>query len=272
MKVNWIIENLAKEESFLQLSDAAKKLGFPVQDIKGDFAHNDISHYKNECVVFNGSIEMCKLVNKQLSSNNNYPILYCNWDNYYCSKYYPHFGKYLFNDNYVMVPLSELKRRLYQFYAIFGKEACIFIRPDTGDKTFKGGILDLNDTTGFFEEFESYKNDLAIISIPKNIRGEWRFVCTRHKEIISVSSYRYQGLATQIPSAPPKAREFCEEILSVGYFPDSVFCVDVVEDNDGNFWLMELTSFSSAGLYANDKEAIVKRVSEIAWEDYKNGK
>ena len=46
----------------------------------------------------------------------------------------------------------------------------------------------------------------------------------------------------------------------------------ICEDNDGDFWLMELTSFSSAGLYATKKELIVKRVSEIALEDYEKNK
>jgi len=56
MKVNWIIENLVKEKSFLELSEEAKKQGYNVQDIKGDFKHDDIKQYQNECVVFNGSI------------------------------------------------------------------------------------------------------------------------------------------------------------------------------------------------------------------------
>jgi len=268
MKVNWIIENLVKEKSFLELSEEAKKQGYNVQDIKGDFKHDDIKQYQNECVVFNGSIEMCKLVSNQLAGQFNYPITYSNFDNYLCSKYYGILGKYLFNDNFVMLPLSELKRRMYQFYGMFGKEASIFIRPDSGDKTFKGGILDLSDADGFFNEFELYMNDLVIISTPKNMVGEWRFICTKYKEILAVSSYIYQGLITRVPSAPIKATEFCSSILEEGYFPDSVFCVDIVQDTDGNFWLMELTSFSSAGLYAAKKENIIRRVSEIAWEDF----
>ena len=83
-----------------------------------------------------------------------------------------------------------------------------------------------------------------------------------------MSSYRYQGLLTRIPSAPHGATEKCKELLEVGYYPDNVFCIDIAQDNDGNFWMMELTSFSSAGLYATKKEPIVNRVSEIAMEDY----
>jgi len=60
-----------------------------------------------------------------------------------------------------------------------------------------------------------------------------------------------------------------KEILKVGYYPDSVFCIDICQDTDGNFWLMELTAFSSAGLYGCEMEKVVKRVSEIAIEDHR---
>ena len=215
--VYWIIENLVKEPSFLELSEEAKKQGFPVQDIKGDFAHADISHYKDQCVIFNGSIEMCKLVKNNLIANGNAPITYSTFENYLCSKYYGIFGKYLFNDRYVMLPLSELNRNFYHFYGVYGKEAMLFIRPDSGDKVFKAGLFDLKDFEDFYNQYKEFRNELVIVSTPKNLRGEWRFVCTRHKEILAVSSYRYQGLNTRVPSAPTKATKLCEEILSVGY-------------------------------------------------------
>lgn len=68
MKVHWIIENITKEPSFLELSQAAHALGYPVHDIRGDFAREDVAHYQNERVVFNGSIDMCRLVGEQLAS------------------------------------------------------------------------------------------------------------------------------------------------------------------------------------------------------------
>lgn len=267
MKTNWLIENITKEESFRDLAEAVEKQGYPLQNLNGSFAYSMISQYVNQPVIFNGSIEMCKLARDFLSVQKNFPIIYCTWENYLCSKYYPALSDFLFNDNYVMVPLKEVKKRLYFFYGIFGREAMIFIRPNDGDKSFKGALLDLKDFEKWYEP--SVENQLALVSTPKNIRGEWRFVCTKHKEILGYSLYRYQGLITRLPVAPPGAIELCHNILSVGYFPDSVFCVDIVEDNDGNYHLMELNSFSSAGLYACDKTHIVERVSEIALDDFK---
>jgi hypothetical protein len=54
----------------------------------------------------------------------------------------------------------------------------------------------------------------------------------------------------------------------VGNYPDSIFCIDIAEDGDGNCWLLELTSFSSAGLYMTDKVKVVNRVNEIVEMEY----
>lgn len=79
----------------------------------------------------------------------------------------------------------------------------------------------------------------------------------------AVSSYRYQKIQTSIPSAPDGATELIKKVLDKGYFPDKVFCVDVVQDMAGDFWVMELTSFSSAGLYACDTKKIANLIKRI---------
>jgi hypothetical protein len=259
----WIIENMTKEESFRALADAVKRAGYPLMEMNSGFAYKDYEHLQNHNIIFNGSIQMCRHAGEWLQSKGNRPVLYATWDNYLCTSYYPHFGKHLFNDDYVIVPLSEIERRLSWFYSVFGKEATIFIRPDSGNKTFKGSALEVQDAPRFFDQFSEERDHLAIVSSPKTIAGEWRFIVS-DEEIIAQSSYRYQGLATRVSTAPKGATALCQDILKVPYKPDKVFCIDVAEDGDGNFWLMELTSFSGAGLYACNMDAIVKRISEIA--------
>lgn len=266
MTCHWIIENFVKEKSYTELAAEVQKQGFPCQLINGDFKFDDIKGYEGKCVIFNGSIELSKLVKDKLSKS--YPVSYATQDNYLCSCYYPRFSEYLFNDKHCLISLECLNRNKYFFYGIFGKECLLFVRPDRGDKTFKAGLVDLQDFDSFYKENETYKNELVLISTPKTIRGEWRFIVTEWKEIVAVSSYRYQGQLTRIPSAPTGATDLVKKLLNVDYKPDSVFCFDVAEDSDGNFWMMELTSFSSAGLYEANKAAIVKKVSEIAIKDW----
>lgn len=265
--MKWIIENLVKEPSFLELSNAVRASRHDLQEIMGDFAFADIEKYKDECVIFNGSIEMCKHVVNRLKGKGNHPVLYCTWRNYLCSSYYSHFAGLLFNDNYVMLPLAELNRRKFELYGMYGKDTMLFIRPDTGDKSFKGSLVDLQDFDSFYDEFEHLKHDLVVISSPKEIRGEWRFVVSATGDVIASSCYQFQSKKTVVNSAPASATALAQKIALSPYAPDNVFCVDVAQDAEGKSWLLELTSFSSAGLYACDKEAIVEEVSKIAERD-----
>lgn len=278
MEVTWIIENFSKENSFKELTASVKKLGYPLIEINKDYTKDIIEPLKNgmigfydpprNCVVLNGTIKMVKLIQKELDGHC-YPISYCSFDKYKCSTYYSHFGPYLFNDKYCLMSLKEIVRQKYDIWGHYGKDSTIFIRPDSGEKTFQAGILDIMDLQNLYDANKDCEHDLMLVSTPKNIKWEGRFVVNKYKEIITYSTYRFQGNVTVIPSVPPETIKFCQDLLNkINYYPDSVFCLDICQDNDGNCWLMELTSFSSAGLYATDKDKIVKRVSEIAEKDF----
>lgn len=276
MKPTWIIENYSKEPSFKELTAAVEELGYPLIKIDGDYKKEILLPFKNpvfgdswrkQCVITNGTIKICKILKEELEGHCS-PIIYSNFPKYKCSAYYSHYGPYLFNDRYCLITLSELNRQKYDIWGHYGKDALIFIRPDSGEKDFQAGLLDILDLSSFVDNNQDCLHDLMLVSSPKNIKWEGRFIVSKHKEIIAHSTYKFQDQITKIPSVPPKSLEFCKELLQIDYMPDSVFCLDICEDSDGNFWLMELTSFSSAGLYSSDKTAIVKRVSEIAWEDF----
>jgi hypothetical protein len=264
MKTRWIVENFTHESSYMDLVKAIKKEGCGLQEIKKDFKFADLAGYDAESpVIFFGSIEMTKIVQTRLSHC--FPVAYCNQENYLCSKYMTHYGKYLFNDRYAMMSLKELHRQKFAYFGMFAKEAMIFIRPDSGQKPFQAQLVDLLDFDNFVNQNEADWHNMVVISSPKNIRWEGRFIVSKYKDIISYSTYRFQGQTTRILSVPPKSLLLCKELLDVGYYPDSVFCLDLCEDN-------EINSFSSAGLYESDKTKIVGRVGEIAEEDWKNWK
>lgn len=265
-KVTWIVENLTNEPSYSEMIDEIKKQGLDVIVIKGGFKYSDISGIDNQCVMVLGSIEMVKLIQKELPSC--YPVSYCNFEKYKCTSYYSYFGEYLFNDRYSIMSLSELARQKFFYYGTFGRDALMFLRPDSGDKEFQAQLMDFIDIDSFVKRNEHIKHQLVLVSTPKNIVGEWRYVVTKDKEILGMSTYQYQGQISKIPSAPKEATQLVETILDVGYYPDSVFCIDICQGYDEKYYLLELTSFSSAGLYACKKENIVKRVSEIALKEY----
>lgn len=271
MKCIWIIENFTDSQDYRDLIEAVRASGREchVIDKRNHFNFDEGWIKTGGCVLFQGSINMAKLAKESLSADC-YPITYCDWNNFLCSNYYPHLKEFLFNDKYEIVPLKELIENKFDYYRKFGKEALIFVRPDSGEKTFQAQLIDLIDFDAFWQKGQAKEvkpEDLVLVSTPKKINGEWRFVCSKN-EIIAQSTYQYQGQTCLIPCAPAGATALCEKILRAGYYPDEVFCVDICEDDDGHFWLLELTSFSSAGLYACDKQKIVEKVSEIAEKDY----
>jgi len=272
--VTWVIENIAKESSYIELSDAVKRAGLPIIDLRGDFRYELIIGlmYPPRCVIFNGSIEMSKIVKQHLTTPNSpktscYPISYNTFEKYKCSAYYSYFGEYLFNDKYALCTLKELQRNRFFYYGTFGKEGVIFVRPDSGEKTFQAQLVDIIDLDRFVQQNEPIQHQLVLVSTPKSIRGEWRIVMSK-SDIIDYSMYVYQGQISKIRACPPEVLTFAKKLLDIEYYPDSVFCFDVCQDSDGAPWLLELTSFSSAGLYACNKDNIVREVSKIASQDY----
>ena len=268
MKVSWIVENFAGDNGYEELIAEVRKQGMTchVLDITNHFDLNQkvVKDLAGDVVVFQGSIQMFRKLKKETDLS---PLGWMSDENYLCSKYLPQFQDILFNDKYCFVPLATLKAQKFFFYGVFGKDTMIFIRPDRGDKLFKGQLLDLQDFDRMWQNYlasEATDSDMVLVSSPKNIRGEWRFIVSNQGEIISKSTYMYQGNRTYVPSAPDGATKMCQEVLNRGYFPDPVFTIDICEDGDGTFWFMEMNSFTSAGTYAAPKGPIVRRLSEIA--------
>ena len=278
MKCRWVIENFTDSEDYRDLIAAVKESGRDcfVIDKRNHFDFDPSGFNENDCVIVQGSIQMTKNIRERLPKWC-YPISYNSWDNYLCSAYYKHFEGLLFNDFNEFTTIKNLKENKFHFYEKFGREALIFVRPDSGEKTFQAQLIDLQDFDKFWDngiQCSANENDIVIVSTPKKINGEFRIVCSKYNsgEIIATSTYQYQGKRTYIPSVPNGAKEKCQEVLRRNWYPDSIFCVDIFQDGDNNFWLGELTSFSSAGLYCTNKKAVVNRVNEIVELEYLKNK
>ena len=274
MNVKWLIEDFIGERElgngYVDLIEEIKRQGMPVHvmNITNHFELKPGTYTSEDCIAFQGSIQMFRKLKKETGLR---PLGWMTDENYLCTRYFPYFQEFLFNDKYCVVPLVALKAHKFFFYGVFGKDTMIYIRPDGGDKKFKGQLLDLQDFDRMWNNYlssEAKDTDLVIVSTPKNIIGEWRFICTNEKEIVSCSTYLYQGNKTYIPSAPVGATKLCKKLLEVGYYPDPAFTVDICEDSDGDYWMIEMNSFTSAGTYVAPKPPIVKRISELIWKDH----
>jgi hypothetical protein len=104
---------------------------------------------------------------------------------------------------------------------------------------------------------------LVVIAPEKQIDAEWRFVICNGKVI---TGCRY--LPDESTIFPRSSFRLAQAIASCIWQPDICYTVDIAE-SFGKTYLLEINSFSCAGLYMCDLESIVREVSLAATEEWK---
>lgn len=251
--MKWLIENLndrGSNELILELS--RRKADFHVLKDFNDVLDLDLPNN----VLFHGSIKLAR----QLKVRYEYPIYPVVWlteKDYCCHNYFDRFDDILLNREGVLTTIGQLYSNKWFYWKGFGKEAKIFVRPNAGDKLFTGFCLDLQDLETWYNQFKEKRQELVYVASPKELIGEWRFVVSEKQDIVAQSCYMFQGLKTDVPSAPEGAIKLCKEVLKRGYYPDPMFTIDICLTKDNEYKLLELNSFCTAGLYACNKQKIV---------------
>lgn len=284
MKVKWLIEDYEHDSSLQPLMDEIKKQGMELKVVKYEpWESGEFNQYPNEdCVVFYGTLNLGRQLQKEKGW---IPGVYCNFQNLCCITYYSYWAKYLFNSDYIMLPMMEIKRREDYVFDMFGVDDCIFIRPNSGAKTFTGQVLKREEIDQEFKLFGNYAAKpldqiITVISSAKVIEKEWRFVVI-NKKVVACSQYR-DFAKEKVSDNKKKYELFIEEGSEIGakllveriaaeeWQPDIAYTLDICKSN-GKYSLLEANSFSCSGLYEGKPEPIVKEISKAAleeWEDY----
>jgi hypothetical protein len=269
MKPCWIIEDFEDDNKFMNLAIEVKRQGMKCEVIQYlPFQSGSYDVFEDDgCVLFQGSINLAM----QLKGQKKWvPGPWLTPKSYECSKYYAYLGKYLFNDRYVILPRAEVRRRLDWLYGqCFGVAFDdLFIRPSSGLKPFTAGLFNkLNFDSGWkwAEEFTE-PEALIVISTPKTVLGEWRFVCAKGK-VLTGCQYEREGKLAFQSGYPAEAKELAEKVAT-DYQPDPMFIVDICMGFDKQYYLMEINSFSCGGLYACEMAPIVERASDLAMGEW----
>lgn len=213
-----------------------------------------------QCYVAYGSLAFTQAVRKKYIT----PGAYCTLEKYACTRYYPKMAPLLLNRSYVMLPYGELVRRkdfLFDSLDPFRTDT-LFVRPDSGGKQFHGQLVPRDGYEEAVKKMAFYEvpdHELVVIATPQRLRAEWRFV---------VADKRVLPAGQQQPT--PGGSECPLEALALAgkaaqlYEPDKVWTVDVGLTEEGDYKVVEIGSFSAAGLYAPDLTEIVRVVSKIA--------
>jgi hypothetical protein len=273
MKAKWLIEDYEHDSSLNPIIDEIKNQGMEYSIVKYEpWASGEFNQYEdNDCVIFYGTLNL----GRQLQRDKSWvPGVYCNFKNLCCKTYYSYWAKYLLNHEYIMIPMIEILRRREYVFNNFGKRGCIFIRPDSGAKPITGQVIEYDTLDKEFDLFKAYAgNDLdqivAVVSSPKNIELEWRFLVV-NKKVVAGSQYKKNNRLEISSFFDVEAFELADKIAKEGWQPDRIYTLDICKSN-GEYFLLEANSFSCSGLYLCDAKKIVEAVSEAAvteWEEY----
>jgi len=283
--VNWLIEKTPFEEDIEPLLTEIENQGHNLKLIK--YKPFESGNYRNlynekDCVIFYGSINLARQLQRETPW---VPGPVVNFRNYNCSTYYAHWGKYLLNNDYVMMPYAELCRRRHQVCEMLGhatpEKSHLFIRPDDGCKTFGGHCVDEKD----FKRLDgpvgpmTRPDTLIVAASPKSLYYEWRMIICDGKAI-SGSQYKLADKLVISSKIPNSVWDKANEIASSDWQPDRLYTLDLcnwgptashdLKTGCNDIYLLESNSFACAGLYDSNPEPIVREASRVALEEWQD--
>lgn len=214
-------------------------------------------------VVFHGSLQGAEVAKKSGMT------VYENADQLLCSYYYPRIGDMCLNRRHVFLPFGSLTNMKDFLLSTLGAgSGCLFVRPDSNRKLFSGQVI-TRETWDRDVEFLGFYDDvvkpetMVVVAPPVNVVKEWRFFVSQGR-VITGSLYVTGRDHTRRPAdsvALSRAADFVEECTNRGYDPSPVWVLDLCETSSGGHHILEVGSFSSAGLYAADTDLLVRAVN-----------
>lgn len=174
-----------------------------------------------------------------------------------------------FNSNSIFVPISFLITSSAYLFELF-KANELFVKDDVAFKQFPAKIVTKDNISEYLEVYKSTQNidasSFVLVSTKKPIDSEHRFIIVDNK-IVSHSTYMLNNEIIIYNEVPQKAIDFVNEILHKINISSDVYALDIAISNDIPK-ILEINSFSCAGLYACNLEEIVKAVSAKASADF----
>jgi hypothetical protein len=272
MSLKWLIEAYTEKEEMEGFVKSIKNLGYECIETTKIPSYMSVDDYfeDDSCVISHTSIQTAAEIYHKKKW---YPGTFCNFKEYRCSQFYPILGKYLFNADYIMLPYGDLVRRKEFIFDTIGSEGHVFIRPDSGFKTFTGTLLEQDR---FEKDLPNLgygaidPSELVVLAPPRNIQREWRIFATK-EGVITGSLYRVGEEKQLSKDVPQEVYDYANEIATKGgYWPDPVFSIDICRGKDDNLYLLEFGCFSSSGTYHSNSDLLASVVSKKAIEIYED--
>ena len=270
MKLAWLIDaNLVAEEQ-PDLVSHIKSLGYPVHKLSSTLDMPKIQ-YEPECVyAFLGSFEELRRVQKHCSiSVATYGLNKLINRSGYVS-YIP--NDCFLNADSIMITWGQLANHPSRFFDMF-KTDRLFVRPDSGSKTFSGQVFETStilEEMKFLDRYSSVAPKTIIwVGGAKTIEQEYRFWISAGK-VVTWSEYSWDKTPVNNSVPPSKiVMDMAEQVANYEWQVDRIYTIDITEHHEVAK-IIELNSFSCAGLYNCDGKKLLETVSRdilAEWED-----
>lgn len=279
MKAGWLVDqymlDLASERGCGSIADAVLRAGMDVHVVASDgYMSLDMAlpEWDGRCVVLYGSFRFVRRVERQLKACGRPALLpgaFARIENLSYSTFGAHLGDTLLNDDFVILPFGEFRRRRMR-----GWGGRCFLRPDAVTKSFAGMVVAEADFEHEMNSLEKLQHvmpkDLVVAASARDIRRETRFVIV-DGEVVSGSTYGWNGNGDMGQPIDEASAVLARDVAARGWQPDRAYTCDVAlveEAGELKARLIELNSFSCAGLYACDLDRVVTAVSAAARDEW----
>jgi hypothetical protein len=227
--------------------------------------YSEVPYDKSECVVMYGPIKFIRTRNKGFSPGAFGFKSDCN-----TSHYMTHLPKNMFfNSQSFYMPLGQIYDNREFLFDIFGEH--IFIRPDSGFKTFTGFDMTRENMEHELSSLSQLHNPdmltMCLIAKAYPIKTECRFVVCSG-EVVTGSQYRRDEKLDVRIDVEHCCLEYAEKVAKLDWQLDTCYTLDIFLDEERGPLIGEFNSFACSGLYACDMDKIVEAVNKAAVNEF----
>lgn len=254
--ITWVIDEHIQKHNSKNLYDIVRSFGYNciVKSYRPFADDNKVTEIsETDCAIVYGTVNFVRS-NRHIFGN------YLDSKAYsmvgYRSKY---FDTRWLNDGVFTTWIDLIKN--YNKYCEMLGSTNLFVRPNSGEKTFTGLVLsgdniqhEINST----QQLTGVLNDtLVFVSLAKKIDSEYRFFIV-NKEVVGESTYMVNHIHDERPVVPSSARDFALDFASK---TDEPLVLDVGRVGD-DFGAIEINCINSSGFYSCNVDNIVHSLSQ----------
>ena len=275
MDVGWIIDeymlDISAERGCGSIADAVRSAGHDVHIAASSLRGGvDIPDWSGRCVVVYGSFRFVRQIQRAAP----WPLTpgaFAETGNLSYAAFGAHLGDLLLNDDFVILPFGEFRRR-----GLGPWGGRCFLRPSAVTKSFTGMVVSAADFKHEMNSLEKLSSvmpeDLVVAASARDILRETRFVIVDGK-VVAGSTYGWNGNDDIGLPIDDDSSELADRVACHPWRPDRAYTCDVaLVRQEGRIVarLLELNSFSCASLYGCDMQAVVEAVSAAALDEWRD--